>query len=276
LQDSDCVPGCSRLTLELQPQRLVVSLPTGNTIVLESVTSSSKVSAVKAMIHQMAKIPSFEQRLVSQGQELDDGNRISDYGGCAALTELIVVLRAVPSQLFVSMLSSRRIPLVPVFSTTTVGDLKAMIHEQEGILSSHQSLVSAGGVLQDDRTISECGGFAALADLTLVVRRLEQKFIVKTCSGRLLPVLATPTATVREVKAAVQELSCVPAALQIFLYSGRRLQDSAVLADELAEPDSPVWMARAPTWPEDCYSFSGAAPGGDAEQLDSELMNTGP
>ena len=199
----------------------------GRTITLQVETCYS-VENVKALIYSKLGIPPSQHNLRFAGEMLKDGRTLSDYNVQHRSFLNLLSQLFVYQQIFV-MTETGKIMTLEVEPSDLIEDVKAYIHEMEGIPLDQQCLVFAGKQLQEGCTLSECkiqkGSTLQLVPVGCVFVNTKKGKTVTTVSVQ-------PLDTVRDLKTQIQRKTGIPLHLQYLEFEGSQLEDDGTTLDQ--------------------------------------------
>ncbi|KAJ0958301.1 putative Ubiquitin domain-containing protein [Helianthus annuus] len=132
--------------------------------------------------------------------------------------------------IFIKTLTGKIIT-VEVKPSETMNNIKAKIEYEVNIPCDEQELIFNEMVLPNSGTIAE---FHINKESTLTVMRLSRGFmhiIIKMHTGKTVNLDVKPSETVHNVKSKIQDKEGFPPYQQNLIWSGKKLEDSATLAD---------------------------------------------
>jgi ubiquitin C len=241
--------------------RVYVTTPREQTIPL-TVSRNGSVFSVKAKLRDAAGAPAARQRLIFNDEELVNGQTLTAYN--IAKNSVLRMLHAepegaMPVAVFIAILE--RTITLDVRRTDTIRDLKAMLHQAEGIPPFHQRLKPrfSYGFFNREMNNADLSDDATLADLNVtrgdsffLLRRSKHHadcpcfeccgesfhFFVKTVLGKSIVVDLKSFHTVEAIKRKVHEKEGIAIHKQRLLLGDLELDDDKTLFDYNIEVDS--------------------------------------
>jgi ubiquitin C len=243
------------------PMMISIKALTSEVITLH-MKPSNTISEVKQRIEEQEGFPVGQQYLVFRWEQLQDGLTLWDFE-IEHRSVLQFFIRAgrkggsrgpVPpedgvqvTQIFIISRVTGQVIMLHVKLATTIGEVKQMIHDKEGIPPGKQRLVLKGEELQDGLNLWDYD----VKHLTQVhleilepLRRAGSRgcnppvsqlsamqIFVRTLSGRVMTLDVTPTSTIEEVKQKIQARELSQPYQQRLFYEGMQLEDGRTLSD---------------------------------------------
>lgn len=241
--------------------RIYVATHRDQTIPL-TVCRNGSVYSVKAMVREEEGTPAGRQRLIFNDEELRNGKTLNE---CNVAKDC--VLRMAPTEpvglmpVMVCIAILDRTISLEVRKTDTIRDVKAVLHQVEGIPPYHQRLKLRYGYgffnrdmnnadLPDDITLGELN--VNRGDSFFLLRRQKHlpdcpcfecfgssfHFFVKTVAGKSLVIDLKSFHTVDDIKRKIQSKEGIAAHKQKLLFGDVELQDDKTLFEYGIEVDS--------------------------------------
>uniref|UniRef100_A0A5B7BFA4 Ubiquitin-like domain-containing protein n=1 Tax=Davidia involucrata TaxID=16924 RepID=A0A5B7BFA4_DAVIN len=195
-----------------------------------NVKRSETIKNLKVVLREKEGISENIQELFFTGERLRDDHKLVDYGIEKNSTLHLVLQNSVAMKLFVNIPSNHKTIEVEVKTHDTIQNIKSLIQAKEGIQSDQYTLISAGKLLEDNRTLAGLkiqGG----ATLHLVFNPRDVLSVsVKMPTGEIVKPEVKVLYTIRDVKTIVGSLVGFPVSDQDLFYAGKQLEDWKTLA----------------------------------------------
>ncbi|GJX38574.1 polyubiquitin 10 [Tanacetum coccineum] len=211
------------------------------------VKSSDTIGDVKVKITDMVGVPPFNQNFFFVGEELlDDDRTLYDYHIRSESTLFLVPVCRGRMKIYVETVGGNTIPL-DVISRYTIGEVKSLIQDKEGIPTHNQTLVYAGRKLGNSRTLVyyliQNEATLRLVDNTSV-RTVPMQIHVKiVATGKTILLQVETFDTINSVKSKIQSQEDIPYEQQRLFLPQIQLKDDCTLADYYIQNGSTLHLA---------------------------------
>lgn len=245
--------------VEEQATQVLIHDCNGNTIALD-MQASDTVGTLKDTISKKKGHPPEQQRLLFEGQQLEDTSTLFDYRINTGSTVEMSVSRTCEGmenveeqamQILIKDFAGNNVVL-DVQASDTVGSLKETIGKKDGSSPEQQHLVFEGQRLEDDRTLAEyritCGSTVQMSvprgsyGMEGVHEQATQ-ILIKDCNGLAIVLDMQQSDTVGALKEMISKKEGHPPQQQRLLFAGQQLEDTRTLSDYGINSGSTVQMS---------------------------------
>eukprot|EP00930_Biecheleria_cincta_P050053 TRINITY_DN35237_c0_g1_i1.p1 TRINITY_DN35237_c0_g1~~TRINITY_DN35237_c0_g1_i1.p1 ORF type:complete len:279 (+),score=52.44 TRINITY_DN35237_c0_g1_i1:11-847(+) len=203
------------------------SFLSGKTLSL-NIEESEGVQQLREKIEHASGVPKWEQQIIFAEQVLAPPKPLVDYGITDGST--VLVIRKF-TNLLIKIISGQMLHVAADLEGT-VGMLKAVIQQEEGIPPSNQVIIRARRHLPDDQRLMDLD-IVKGTTLHLMIKefRTDDLICIKDLTGKNITLNLSQEDTIKNMKAAIQEKERIPPDEQTLVFEGRRLEDDLTLAD---------------------------------------------
>eukprot|EP00980_Cylindrotheca_fusiformis_P025861 scaffold14741_cov135-Cylindrotheca_fusiformis.AAC.11 len=207
-------------TLILEPMQIHVKTPDGKTLTFQ-VEPTDTIEDVKQKVEDDIGMPVPDQRMLFEGEELNDPATLDDYDVKNGDTLFLD-----PMKIFVKHWNGKVLTF-DVQPDDTIDDIKTRVEDKEDIPKDQQRLTFGGQPLdKDNKTLRDYG---IRHESTLDLEPMQ--IYVKTPEGKTIPLQVEPNDTVEDVKKKVEQKAGIPVDDQTLLFDGDELDDPTTLSD---------------------------------------------
>nr|GEZ36335.1 hypothetical protein [Tanacetum cinerariifolium] len=215
---------------------IIVKTITGEAITL-SVLRSNTIRIVKTKIQRLtvASIPADQQELLnSNAMKLDDGSTVANNNIYQGSTLTLEPKLGVQMNISINTFTGDTIPL-QVNNSNTINEVKAMIHDKEGVPPHQQILIFNGYEVKSSFWRSYHDTLADFsipwnATLYLVLKGNMQIF-VNAFNEKTIPLDVQSSSTISNVKAEIQDKEGDPSHQQELILKGMHLDNNRTIND---------------------------------------------
>ena len=217
---------------------VLVKTPSGSCFRL-GLYLTETIENVKAKILDHEGIPIEHQQLVYTGKQLENNQTVKDYQIKNESTLHVVVRRRGDMQIFVKCPSGKIVTL-EVDASNTIENVKAKIHDQEGIRPNLQHLFY-GEELEDKRTLCDYN-IKGESVLYITFLHAPMHLYVKTLMGRTIALVVDSSYTVEDVKADIEYEEGIPVCQQRLLLGGKQLLNEKTISHYNIQNDTTLQL----------------------------------
>ena len=209
-----------------------------------------KIADIKAKIEDIQRIPAEDQELFHDGICLENASTLADCNiqEYSFLDLDIVLSLEEKGDISIQTPLGKTVQL-RVRGSDTIWKVKVMIKNMEGILPEFYRLIFRGNPLEDGRTLKECkvaNGDKSLLYVHAHFPGAEMPIIIKTLTGKTIPLKVVPNCTVGQLKIMIHIIEgCLPEEQRLIsTVSGKsqQLEDHRTLSDYGIKEHSIVFL----------------------------------
>lgn len=135
-----------------------------------------------------------------------------------------------------------------VESTDSIGNIKQIIQDKEGINAKQQRLNFAGRLLDDDKTLNDYNidkDSTLNLSIGLLGGGLEsgvKQIYIKTLQGKNITLEVNDDDTIESIKKKITDIEGIPQDQQRLVFNGKQLEDANTLKDYNIDADSTIHL----------------------------------
>ena len=231
----------SMLTLVLQSSSMQIFVKISEKKVAINVKCSDTIDKVKTKIQEKEGINLNRQCLMFKNAILE-----SEYTLAACnIQKNDVLTLIIYIQIFVkTLIGNLKLVSLHVKPTDTIGTVKSMIQNKEGIVPAQQCLIFSGKQLKDDQTVSDYQiNEESILTLVLIPQSSSMQIFVKPLYGETIDIDVKPPYTVEQIKDELQKKLNISKNSQHLIFAGRQLNETHTLSDYKIQKGSTVCLA---------------------------------
>lgn len=210
------------------------------------VEATDTIALLKSKIQETEGIPSDQQQLTFNQQQLEDERVLLDYNiANQSVLHLEHKLRR-GEHILVKTLRGK-VLVLDVPTSETIANVKSMIHESEGIPPEQQRLIFAGQQLADSRTLCDCKVQSESSIYLVAMAKKKSMWITvksfsATSSGKVIDLEVEDSMTIACLKERICEKENFPCEQQRLIFAGKQLEDFQTLAHYGVVSDSKIHL----------------------------------
>jgi ubiquitin C len=250
--------------------QVLIKTLTGKVIEL-TVETSDLVENLRNKIKNKEGIPPSQQRLIFGGNQLEDGKTLAEYNVENGSTIHLVLRILTDGPFFVKTLTGKTIEL-NLETSDSIHSVKAKIQDIEGIPIDHQSLIFAGHILDDEKTLEDCrapkgstlhlviklrpsSDIETPADLEIpsgleippdIQTSSGIQIVIKTLEDKIIELTVETSDLVEDLRNKIENKEGIPPNQQRLIFGGNQLEDGKKLAEYNVENGSTIFLVLRP------------------------------